>query len=260
MTQTNTVILSFDVDGQRVFDFLDHLGKDFFLEEGLPRAVEFLKNNDLDATFFTVGKNIEEFPDIHKELKDFEIGNHTYSHPYSLTRKTLEEKRFEIEKNHSIIKDFYGVTPMMFRAPDYQIDGKIINILKDMGYKGDSSMIKVLMPPGYLINSIKQRALLKDEFEIPLTSFIIPYNGTSAIFLGLGTAKLIFECLLRFNKVININFHDRDFVNMKIDKPGFWRREKALETTLEFLNYINKRSNIMSFRQFFKASHAGSMI
>ena len=96
MKRSNTVILSIDVDGQRVFDFLDHLEKDYFLEEGLPRIVKFLKNNHLDATFFTVGKNIIDFPDVHEELRDFEIGNHTYSHPYFLTRKTLEEKKYEI--------------------------------------------------------------------------------------------------------------------------------------------------------------------
>ncbi len=255
MKRSNKAILSFDVDGQRVFDFLDHLEKDYFLEEGLPRAVDFLKRNNLDATFFTVGKNIEEFPDVHRELKDFDIGNHTYSHPYFLTQKSSSEKQIELEKAHSIIEDFYGVTPKMFRAPDYQIDSELINILKDMGYQGDSSMIKVLVPPGYFINCIKQRSLLQDDFEIPLTSFIIPFNGTSVIFLGLRIAKLIFECLLKFNKVINLNFHARDFVNMKIDKPGFWRREKALETSLKFLEYVNERSNIMSFRQFFNASH-----
>jgi peptidoglycan/xylan/chitin deacetylase (PgdA/CDA1 family) len=256
MKLQNTVILSFDVDGQRVFDFLDYMERDVFLEDGLPKAIEFLKSNNLDATFFTVGKNIIEFPDVHKELKDFEIGNHTYSHPYFLTRKTLEEKKFEIEKTHSIIKDFYSITPTMFRAPDYQIDADIIKILKSLDYKGDSSIVKVLMPPGYLLNCIKQRDILRDQFELPLTSFIIPFNGTSAIFLGFGLTRLIFEFLLKIHKVIIINFHDRDFVNMKIDKPGFWRREKALETTLKFLNYINKRCNIISFRQFHDGSFA----
>jgi peptidoglycan/xylan/chitin deacetylase (PgdA/CDA1 family) len=250
------VILSFDVDGQRVFDFMDHLEKDFFLEEGLPRAVEFLNSNNLDSTFFTVGKNIIDFPEVHKKLRDFEIGNHTYSHPYSLTMKSLDEKKFEVQEAHSIIKDFYGVTPKMFRAPDYQIDSDIISILKDMEYRGDSSIIKVLVPPGYLLNCVKQRSLLRDEFEFPLTSFIIPFNGTTVIFLGAGIAKLIFESLLKLNRVININFHARDFVSMKIDKPGFWRRGNALATTLEFLDYMNKRCNIMSFRQFFEVSRA----
>ncbi len=254
MNLRNIVILSFDVDGQRVFDFLDHLEKDYFLEEGLIRAVDFLKSNNLDATFFTVGKNIIDFPHVHEKLKGFEIGNHTYSHPSFLTQKSYSEKECEIKKAHSIIENFYGVTPKIFRAPDYQIDSELINILKSMGYQGDSSMIKVLMPPGYLLNCIKQRSLLNDDFEYPLTSFVIPFNGTSVIFLGFGFSKLIFECLMKFNKVININFHARDFVNMKIDKPGFWRREKSLETTLKFINYMNNRCNIMSFRQFFDGS------
>jgi len=122
----------------------------------------------------------------------------------------------------------------MFRAPDYQIDADLINILKGLDYRGDSSIVKVLIPPGYLMNCIKQRAISRDEFEFPLTSFIIPFNGTSAIFMGFGPTRLIFEFLLKINKVIIINFHDRDFVNMKIDKPGFWRRENALDTTLKF--------------------------
>lgn len=250
MKQPNRVILSFDIDGQRVFDFFDKSEKDVFLEEGLPRAVDFLKSNNLDATFFTVGKNIVGFPHVHEKLKDFEIGNHTYSHPYFLTKKSLREKEFEIKQAHLTIKDFYGVTPKMFRAPDYKIDKDIIKILKDLGYKGDSSIVKVLMPPGYFLNYLKQKVILKDPFEIPLTSFIIPFNGTSVIFYGFDLAKLIFEFLLKFNKVVNINFHARDFVNIKINKAGFWGREKALETTLKFLNHINKRCNIISFRQF----------
>jgi hypothetical protein len=168
-----------------------------------------------------------------------------------LTKKRLSEKEFEIKQAHSVIKDFYGVTPKMFRSPDYQIDSDIIKILKDMEYKGDSSIIKVLMPTTYFRHYMKHKSIAQDPFEFPLTSFIIPFNGTSAIFYGLGITKLIFEYLLKFNKVIIINFHDRDFVNMKIDKPGFWRREKSLETTLKFLTYINNRCNILSFRQYF---------
>ena len=256
MKLPNIVILTFDVDGQGVFDFFDKSERDVFLEEGLIRAVDFLKSNKLDATFFTVGKNIIDFPDVHDKLKNYDIGNHTYSHPYFLTKKTLSEKEFEIKKAHSTIMDFYGITPEMFRAPDYQIDADIIKILKNMGYKGDSSIIKVLMPPRYSLNYLKQREILKDNFEVPLTSFIIPFNGTSAIFYGFGLTRLIFEYLLKVNKVIIINFHDRDFVNIKINRAGFWSREKSLETTLKFLNYINKRCNILSFRQFFDKFHA----
>lgn len=266
----NTVILSFDVDGQMVYDYLNRRDpdnprpliqqyrsdKDYFLEEGLIRAIAFLKSKRLDATFFTIGKNIIDFPDIHNKLKDFEIGNHTYSHPNFFSSKTFIEKKDQIKKGHAVIKDFYGITPNIFRAPDYHIDADMIKILKDLGYKGDSSIIKVLLPPSYFLNYIKQRAILKDQFEFPPTSFIIPFNGTSVIFYGLALSKTIFEYLLRLHKVIIIIFHDRDFINMKIERVGFWKREKALETTIKFIEYMNERCNIMSFRQFFDRSHS----
>ena len=255
----NTVILSFDVDGQKVFDFLDGLDKDYFLEEGLIRAVDFLKSKKLDATFFTVGQNIIDFPDVHEKLKGFEIGNHTFSHPYFLSKKTLSEKEYEIKKAHATIEDFYGTTPTIFRAPDYQIDEDIINILKKNGYKGDTSVIKVLLPTTYFRHYLKHKSVANDQFEIPLTSFIIPFNGTSAILLGFPVTRFIFECLLKIHKVIVINFHDRDFVNIKISKKGFWRRSNALDTTLSFLNYINNRCKIVSYRQFFEESHLRSL-
>lgn len=258
MKSPNIVILSFDVDGQRVFDFFDKSGKDILLEDGLPKAVEFLKSNNLDATFFTVGKNIIDFPNVHEKLKEFEIGNHTFSHPYFLTKKTFSEKEFEIKKAHSVIEDFYGITPKMFRAPDYQIDGDIIAILKGMGYRGDSSVVKVLIPfyLKYCLNYYRQRDIAKDPFEFPLTSFLLPFNGTTAIFYGFELTRLIFEYLLKFNKVININFHERDFVNIKINQAGFWRRERSLETTLKFLNYMHERCDILSFRQYFDRQNA----
>lgn len=247
---TNTVILSFDADGKRAFGSYDKLEKDPILEEGISKAVEFLKQNNLDATFFVVGQNVSDFPRIHEKLKGFEIGNHTYSHPKCLTKKNISEKEFEIKKGHSIITDFFGVPPKMFRAPDYQIDKNIIRILKDMGYNGDSSLLKVLLPLRYFLNFINQKSLKKDNFEFPLTSFIIPFNGTSVILYGFDMAKLIFEYLLIFKKPIIINFHARDFVNIKINEAGFLRREKSLQTTLKFLNYMKTRCDIFSFRHF----------
>jgi peptidoglycan/xylan/chitin deacetylase (PgdA/CDA1 family) len=251
LLKSNTVILSFDLDGKRAFEPYDKLEKDFFLEYGIPRIVEFLKQRGLDATFFIVGQNLEDFSTFHEPLKCFDIGNHSYSHPNLLTKKNISEKRFEIEKAHILLKEFFGSSPQIFRAPNYQVDGEIIEILKELDYKGDSSLIKVLYPLLYFINYRKQRKLADDDFEFPLISFLIPFNGTSVIIYGFSLSKRIFIRLLKRNKVIIINFHDRDFVNVRIHEPGFVRRKKSLETTLQFLNYIDETCNIFSFRQAF---------
>jgi len=250
MKNKTRVILSFDVDGERAFRSIDKLDNDIYLDDGVPAIIQFLKENGLDATFFTVGKNIQDFPGTHELLKDFEIGNHTYSHPHFLTKKNREEKRAEIIKSHEIITEFFGTPPVMFRAPDYSIDSDIFEILKELDYKGDSSVIRVLLPFRYLTNYLKQRKLAGEELEIPLTSFILPFNGTSVITFGMIYAKLVFNILLKFTRVMVLNFHPRDFVNIKIKETGFMKRDRALETSLEFLKYIKGKCQIQSFRQF----------
>ena len=49
-----------------------------------PWVVDLLKKYDIKATFFVVGKNAENYPDILRQTVEYghEIGNHTYSHPH----------------------------------------------------------------------------------------------------------------------------------------------------------------------------------
>ncbi len=250
MKKKKRVILSFDVDGERAFGNFEKKEKDIYLDEGVPAIVKFLKKKDLDATFFIVGKNVSDLPKIHEKLKEFDIGNHTFSHPEFLTKKSKEEKEEEIRKGHDTIVEFFGSEPKMFRAPDYQIDSDIFEILKEMNYAGDSSVIRVLLPFRYFVNYLKQGKLARDKMEIPLSSFIIPFNGTSVISFGMVYAKIIFNILKMFSDTIVLNFHPRDFVNVEIGETGFMNRKKALETSLSFLDYISEKCKIVSFRQY----------
>jgi peptidoglycan/xylan/chitin deacetylase (PgdA/CDA1 family) len=257
MKTKRRVILSFDVDGERAFNSFDKKIDDIFLTKGVPAITHFLEENGLDATFFTVGKNIEDMPEIHSLLRNFEIGNHTYSHPRYLTRMTGEEKAYEIKKGHEVITGFFRQSPGMFRAPDYQIDHEMFDILKGLGYLGDSSVIRVLLPFRYFMNHMKHRDLSREKMEIPLTSFIIPFNGTSVISFGMTYARIVFNILLRFRRTIVLNFHPRDFVNIDIPETGFMNRKRSLETSLAFLTYIKEKCDILSFRQFLGDPDAG---
>ncbi len=250
MKKKKRVILSFDVDGERAFGDFGKKDTDMYLDNGVPEIIGFLKKKNLDATFFTVGKNILDFPEIHGKLKDYEIGNHTFSHPGFLTKKSKDEKEEEIRKGHDTIVEFFGSEPKMFRAPDYQIDGDILELLKEMNYAGDSSVIRVLLPYRYFVNYLKQRKLSREKMEIPLTSFIIPFNGTSVISFGMIYAKIVFNILKKVSDTIVLNFHPRDFVNVEIGETGFMNRKKALETSVAFLEYITEKCEVVSFRQY----------
>jgi peptidoglycan/xylan/chitin deacetylase (PgdA/CDA1 family) len=60
--------------------------------ENTPRLLDILKKNDVVATFFMVGTNAEEYPDIVKRVYDegHEIGTHSWNHA-KLTDLTLDE-------------------------------------------------------------------------------------------------------------------------------------------------------------------------
>ncbi len=82
------------------------------------QILDILEQNGAKATFFIIGKNAEQYPDIVKKEFDagHEIGNHTYSHP-NMTGITIEEAIKEIEKTQDIIFEITGERPKLFRSP-----------------------------------------------------------------------------------------------------------------------------------------------
>ena len=80
--------------------------------------LDILKENCARATFFIIGQNAEQYPEIvlREYSEGHEIGNHTYSHP---NMKALDVNKLdeEIEKTQKVIKDITGSEPRLFRPP-----------------------------------------------------------------------------------------------------------------------------------------------
>lgn len=81
--------------------------------------LDILSEFGIKATFFVIGKNCEENPDVLRRIANegHEIGNHTYSHPHlsKLNRSSLED---EIVRTENIVKDITGVKTSLFRPPE----------------------------------------------------------------------------------------------------------------------------------------------
>lgn len=77
-----------------------------------------LKQYDIHATFFVMGKNVESHPDIIKAayMNGNVIGNHTYSHSY-LTALSDDKIEDELTKTNKLIHDVIGEYPALFRPP-----------------------------------------------------------------------------------------------------------------------------------------------
>ncbi len=81
--------------------------------------LDLLKENNMKATFFCIGKQIEKHPETFRRMieEGHSIGNHTYSHSNKIgflsTLKMIEE----IEKCDKAISEFGNLTTDLYRPP-----------------------------------------------------------------------------------------------------------------------------------------------
>ena len=80
--------------------------------------LDFLRGENIKATFFLIGERVEKHPEIARRIaaEGHEIGNHSYSHPIFLYCSPTRTCR-ELEKTQEIIKNTVGYTPKLARPP-----------------------------------------------------------------------------------------------------------------------------------------------
>lgn len=102
------------VDGQYIAMTFD----DGPSAENTPRLLEILKQRGIKATFFLIGQNVAEHPEIVKRILEegHEIGNHSWTHP-QLSKLSDERVTDEIVKTQNAIHDASGYTPTLLRPP-----------------------------------------------------------------------------------------------------------------------------------------------
>lgn len=71
-----------------------------------PKILDILKKQEVKATFFVIGKNVEEHPEIVKRAYEdgHYIANHTYSHKNSLLYKSSQNFAKEIQNTDLAIR------------------------------------------------------------------------------------------------------------------------------------------------------------
>jgi len=82
------------------------------------RLLALLKQLNVRATFFLVGKKVDQAPDVVALIArdGHEVANHTYHH-LNLDKMTQADAATEIRLGNEAIKRACGKTPVMFRPP-----------------------------------------------------------------------------------------------------------------------------------------------
>ena len=94
-------------------------------EETTNAILDELEKHDAKATFFVVGKEAKQNPEILKReiANGHEIANHTWSHK-TLTKLNEKNIESEIEKVDDFIEDTTNVRPKLLRAPGGSVNKK----------------------------------------------------------------------------------------------------------------------------------------
>lgn len=143
-----------------------------------PQILDILKENNIKATFFILGREAEVNPDILK--REFEeghsIGNHSYSHKYKEIYRSPEILLEDIEKNQELLKSILGeeFNTRLVRCPGGTggLRKELVNILEENEYcsldwnclSGDAESMNVSKET--LIRNIKKYSKGKDKIVI----------------------------------------------------------------------------------------------
>ncbi|MBD2451521.1 polysaccharide deacetylase family protein [Nostoc sp. FACHB-152] len=81
------------------------------------QVLDILKQNNIKATFFVVGNNVKNYPDLLKRvnIEGHAIGNHTWHHWYHFMNQ--QAAAYEIDHTTDLIYKTTGVKTNLFRPP-----------------------------------------------------------------------------------------------------------------------------------------------
>lgn len=110
----------------------------------VPRFQELFRAYTVPATFFVIGRDLEDsiaFKRATELVSDgHELANHTHNHLYDFSRLSLSAMRNEVRSGAEAIERVQGFKPAGFRAPGYTINDTVFEVLSDEAVFYDSSV------------------------------------------------------------------------------------------------------------------------
>lgn len=101
-----------------------------------PRLLDLLAQHHIHATFFVVGENAAQYPEILQRAvsEGHEIGNHSWSHP-NFAKMSEESVRSQVKRTEEAILNATGMRPTLLRPPYGSVTARQKRWLHDeLGY------------------------------------------------------------------------------------------------------------------------------
>ncbi|SDY22593.1 XrtA system polysaccharide deacetylase [Nitrosomonas halophila] len=216
------------------------------VERNVDRILDLLDENDIKATFFTLGWIAERYPAMVQQIvaNGHELASHGYAH-HRVTEMNPAQFRDDIIRSKQLLEDIGGLPIAGYRAPSFSIDGHnlwALDCLEEAGYRYSSSIYPVRhdhygMPeaPRFAFHPNPSGKLL----ELPVTTVRmfgrnLPSGGGG--YFRLWPYAVSRWCLQRVNTVdrqpVIFYFHPWE---IDPDQP----RQQAINFKTRFRHYLN---------------------
>ncbi|MGH7501958.1 MAG: polysaccharide deacetylase family protein [Longimicrobiales bacterium] len=143
------VLLSFDVDNETVNlrfarPTIGELSQgQYGARQGLRRVVELLDRHDIPATFFIPAVSLRLAPgmaDVIKAAGHHEFAVHGWIHEMNSSLDGPTEKRL-VQQAITELEQLTGYSPVGYRAPSWNFSANTLDILRELGFLYDSSLM-----------------------------------------------------------------------------------------------------------------------
>ena len=142
---------------------------DLLYGQALASMLDLFKIYNVSATFFIVGRDLRN-----SSCREFcnraiaeghNLGNQTYNHAMTFRKMEFGQKRAEIKDAHDAIFQETGFLPVGFRGPGYDSDNCVFNVLNELSYLYDSSMLPGMATAIMAMHNIIKRLAKNKSFS-----------------------------------------------------------------------------------------------
>lgn len=242
------------------------------IQENTNRILDLFEENNVKATFFTLGYIGEKFPELIKKIdkKGHEIASHGYSHQ-DIRKMNKEQFEIDLKKSLNILESITGKEVLGFRAPFFSMDKNSFWAMEILSkyIKYDSSIFPVKTPlygipkaPRFIYRlNTSNPSVIDDKselIEIPMATYRIPIIGNIPIaggfhlrffpylFLKYGLNKINNE-----NKAFMFYIHPKDLdQDMPKIKEYSWYYYYNLKNALKKFHRILKDFKFISAKEY----------
>ena len=225
---------------------------EYVMNQGMPRLLDLYDKYGVKATFFYTGHIAKLYPDVVKMAyeRGHEVGSHGLTHEVDKAFDVLspEEQLSHLRQSKQILEDIIGEEVVSFRAPAARVDESFPQIMREAGFKVDSSVSSQRLDMMFSFGALKKlhwitaprKAYFTKEdnifkkgsseiLEVPISAMGFPYIGTfMRIAPGLNrcTRQLLYwETLCNGRQFVFLT-HPNEFIDEERETTEIERRAK----------------------------------